>query len=106
MYSVAGKMEKLLQRMQDISYINFLFSNHVRMAIIKFLYEKREGRWKEIVDYLRGLFGELNPNTINFHLSKLVMENVVIKEGDVYKLSLDFLDNDVVKLILNMLEVG
>ena len=96
--------EDSLYNIRDVLYVDRLLYNPVRMAIIKFLYERKEGSWKELVDYLKELSGKSDLNTINSQLDKLITRNIVVKEDDVYKLSQDFLNKDYVKFILNRLK--
>jgi len=91
-----------LNKIETISKTADLISNPYRLGIIIFLYENEEAKWKEISDYLKSLYGDINPNTINFHLSKLILENVIEKRGEVYRLREEYRKNDLFKYMINM----
>jgi len=91
-----------LTRLETISKSADLISNPHRLAIIMFLYENEEVRWKEIAEHLKKLYGDVNPNTINFHLNKLILENVVEKRGDIYRLNEEYRKNDLLRYVMKL----
>lgn len=80
-------------KIKEISYVEGLekaakffeaLGHPIRLAIIKCVLESREASWSDIVKHLELLFGRMNPNTVNFHLTKLVLDGVLEKRGNKY----------------------
>lgn len=101
-----SKDSKLIEEIDRISRFNSLLGHPLRLAIIKDIYEHDEVSWSEIVEYLESIFGKLNPNTVNFHLTKLVLEKIVVKEGDIYRISEEIKEMDLFKTIMKMMQIG
>jgi DNA-binding transcriptional ArsR family regulator len=96
---MAGK--NIVTKYEFVSIIVSLLGHPIRLRIIKFLNDKKTATWKEIVEDLENMFGKLNPNTINFHLTMLVNKKIVKKEEEKYSL-IDFEKNELIKSALKI----
>lgn len=54
-------------------------SNPYRALILAGLINKHEASWKDLKLFLEGIFEEVNPNTLSFHLNRLIGEGLVEK---------------------------
>jgi len=63
-----------------------LLGHPVRLAIVRYMCRNREAYWSDIVEYLESIFGRMNPNTVNFHITRLVMDGVLEKRDNKYVL--------------------
>lgn len=58
-----------------------LFSNPIRALISLSMYKLREGRWADIKRELEEIKGPINPNTLSFHLGRLLESGLILKIG-------------------------
>jgi len=56
-----------------------IFSNPLRTLILLFVLSKEEVAWSDLKNFLEEHIGKLNPNTLSFHLSKLLEAGYLIK---------------------------
>lgn len=95
------KEEIKITTYESVSSTAFLLSHPLRIRIIEFLNIHKTATWKEIIEDLENIFGRLNPNTINFHLTMLVNKKIVEKEEEKYKL-INSEKNELIKTALKM----
>jgi DNA-binding transcriptional ArsR family regulator len=58
-----------------------VFSNPIRALIVALTIVKNGITWTELRRNLEELVGEMNPNTLSFHISKLVDAGLLVKAG-------------------------
>lgn len=56
-----------------------LFSHPLRHLITLLMITRQEIGWAELLGVSSKLFGDVNPNTLNFHLSRLIEAGVLEK---------------------------
>jgi len=71
-------IEKLLMK---VSKKCELFSNPIRSLIISFAIVKREVTWSELKKDLEQIIGSINPNTLSFHIRRLIDAGFLDKTG-------------------------
>lgn len=76
------KTKKLVYTQAALHY--HLLAHPIRIAILDLLSSKERSSWTEIQEKLHQIFGEdaSNPNVINFHLTKLVQEEIIEKDEE------------------------
>lgn len=94
-----GKEETKITIYDSVSSTAFLLSHPLRLRIIEFLNTHKTATWKEIIEDLENIFGRLNPNTINFHLTMLVNKKIIEKKEEKYRLINSELVNSLIKAI-------
>jgi DNA-binding transcriptional ArsR family regulator len=58
-----------------------VFSNPIRSLIVSLVVVKNGITWTELRQNLEELVGEINPNTLSFHIGKLVDAGLLVKAG-------------------------
>jgi len=58
-----------------------LFSNPLRSLIISFAFVKKEVTWSELKKDLEQITGSINPNTLSFHIGRLIDAGFLDKAG-------------------------
>jgi DNA-binding transcriptional ArsR family regulator len=97
----AGKIEEEWKRLHALAELNDLLGHPIRLKIIAILMDNDGASWSDIVGELEKVMGRLNPNTVNFHLSKLISGGIVEKRGDdQYSIAEGVKDNEVLKAAL------
>jgi len=86
-------IEKVKRRLLEVSRMSNMFANPVRARMLDIILNKDGATWSQIQEGLEQVFGRLNPNTISFHLSKLVLGRVIIKRGNLYTIPNDMKSN-------------
>jgi len=76
-----------------------VLSSPFRLIILSLLAD-REASWSELNNKIEEKFGRINPNTLNFHLNKLIKNKIVEKKGDTYSLSEEAKNNEIIKKAL------
>ena len=71
-------IEKLLM---EVSKKCEIFSNPLRSLIASFLIVKKEVSWSELKRDLEEIMGNINPNTLSFHIGKLIDAGFLDKAG-------------------------
>ncbi len=92
--------------LNKVAAIINLLGHPVRLSIIQILYNQNGASWSQLTEWLEKNLGiQLNPNTINFHLTKLVQGKLVEKKGtDNYQVTADMRDNPILKIAINELK--
>ena len=90
--STEQNFQEIKQRAEKISRKNDTFSNPIRVLIISVVLAKEEISWSQLKEYLEKIISiGVNPNTLSFHLAKLVemgyLEKAGTKEQPAYKVS-------------------
>ncbi len=75
-----------------------VFSNPLRLLILKIISDSGKASWTKIFETLEEVLGKhVNPNTVNFHLTKLISKGIVVKTPDEqYMVNEDLLKKDLV----------
>ncbi|MCD6511618.1 MAG: helix-turn-helix transcriptional regulator [Thaumarchaeota archaeon] len=98
------KLEAENERLLTVANIGNLLGHPIRLKIVSILMDHEGASWTDIVKELEKIAGRLNPNTVNFHLSKLIEGGIVEKKGDdQYFIAKSVKDNVVLKSMLTEL---
>lgn len=77
------------------SYVAMI-GHPIRLVIIKTIYDQRAVSWTEIANKIKELWPSVNPNTITFHLNKLLQHQIVNRgKDDKYRLAESVEDNPI-----------
>lgn len=68
---------KILRRAEEIAKRNELFSNPLRILVLASIVARGVASWSEVKSDLEELVGPVNPNTLAFHINRLVEAGVV-----------------------------
>ncbi len=94
-------LEEEWRRLSTVASMGNLLGHPIRLKIVNMLMDHEGASWTDIVRELEGTVGRLNPNTVNFHLSKLILGGVIEKRGDdQYFVTEGAKDNRVLKTML------
>jgi len=58
-----------------------VFSNPIRSLIVSLAIVRNDITWTELKKNLEELVGEMNPNTLSFHIGKLIDAGLLVKAG-------------------------
>lgn len=58
-----------------------IFSNPIRSLIALTIHQIKEASWAEIKNNIEKITGPINPNTLSFHLTRLIESKLVKKIG-------------------------
>ena len=95
------KVEAERERLSTVANIGNLLGHPIRLKIVSILMDHEGASWTDIVKGLERMVGRLNPNTVNFHLSKLILGGIVEKKGDDrYFITESMKDNRILKSML------
>ena len=72
------ELEELLHKRTEACE---LFSNPARSLIAVILHGMGEASWADIKSHVETLTGPMNPNTLSFHLGRLIKSGLVEKVG-------------------------
>jgi len=56
-------------------------ANPIRVHILSIIISLEKASWSEIKEILESIYGKVNPNTLAFHIKKLVDCGFISKEG-------------------------
>ncbi len=90
----------LLKLARELAERYQAFGNPVRILILLILYKKGESSWNTIMEEIEKYLGRTNPNTLAFHLKKLIEAGIVYKKmtGDEVKYVIK--NNEIVRELL------
>lgn len=71
--------ERIFERARERSEKYEIFSNPLRLFIALVLFAKREATWSELKGDLEESVGSVNPNTLSFHIGRLMGTGFVDK---------------------------
>jgi|GEM_PF-3096240 DNA-binding transcriptional ArsR family regulator len=95
------------ERLISIAEMASLLGHPIRLKILSILIEREGAPWTDIVAELEKTMGRLNPNTVNFHLSKLILGGIIRKdENNVYHIKERVKENRIFKVMLAELKGG
>lgn len=77
---VSKEIEALIS---NITSKHEILANKIRVLILSIILMLNEAKWNDIKIILNKLVGPINPNTIAFHLKKLIEAKWVIRGGSV-----------------------
>ena len=98
-----GVKEK--KSLSQTAEITNMLGHQVRLKIIQFLYRYKEASWSQLANELEKKFGKMNPNTISFHLTKLMQGGIVErKSSDLYVITESASVDPVVKTIVDQIK--
>jgi len=76
--------------LKRISLIGNMFGHPMRLLVLRVVESRDGATWTQIKSAVEETYGPVNPNTLNFHLTKLVQGDVLRREGqDIYKIATD-----------------
>ncbi len=76
--------------LKRISLIGNMFGHPIRLLVLRVVESSDGATWTQIKSAVEETYGPVNPNTLNFHLTKLVQGDVLHREGqDIYKIAID-----------------
>ena len=102
-----NRFEEEREHLVSLANITGLLSHPIRLKIISILIDHEGASWTDISRELESILGRLNPNTINFHLLKLIIGGIVEKRGsDQYFIVESAKDDEVLKAALKKLKRG
>ncbi len=58
-----------------------IFSNMIRTLIALIVLNLEDTSWAEIKNCIENIMGPINPNTLSFHLNKLILNGLIKKTG-------------------------
>ena len=64
--------ERLLKRVDKVVTESITLANQLRVLILAIIALRREVYWYEVKEALERLVGPVNPNTLAFHINKLI----------------------------------
>ncbi len=86
-------MTTILDEAQRITKEFVALSNIYRVLIIIYLYKRDNAKWSEIKEFIERYTGNVNPNTLQFHLKALIHIGYVKRSGSndssIYSLDID-----------------
>ncbi len=95
---INSKEEKIMK----VAMVLNALGNPIRLKILLYLNSKGQASWSEIEKILEKEVGRQNPNTINFHLNRLLNDGIIKREeGNHYSLNLANQSIDIIKYVLN-----
>jgi len=100
--------EHVFEQIKRINLVTdqlMLLSHPIRLRILRLLAES-DASWSELDRELEKIWGRLNPNTLNFHLTKLVNGGFVEKRGERFALTEKAKKSKILKAVLSELEVA
>ncbi len=74
-------LEKLLARVNEIAKESMALANPIRLLILTIIASRKSTSWLELKQTLEKLIGPVNPNTMAFHINKLVEVEYISREG-------------------------
>ncbi len=86
----------IIERKASEYSVYALFSNPLRLLILKIIKDRGRASWNDIYYEVEKITGNrVNPNAINFHLTKLIKANIITKtESKGYMLNREHVDKD------------
>lgn len=84
MIELSAEVRSSAERLDRFARLFSALGHPLRLAIVECVLKCGGASWSDIVKYLESLFGRLNPNTINFHLTKLILDGVIRKVDGEY----------------------
>jgi len=72
---------KLLDEIEEIARRNKALSNPFRVLVLAVIKSKGTASWYELKEIMEKFVGQVNPNTLAFHLNKLVEVGLVVRAG-------------------------
>jgi len=90
--SIQQDFQEIKQLAESVSKKNEAFSNPLRVLVVSVILAKKEIGWSQLKETLEKIISiGVNPNTLSFHLAKLVemkyIEKKGTKEQPIYKVS-------------------
>jgi len=73
--------EKVLKRAEEIARKASAMASPIRVLVLAVIALRGEARWHEIKGALEELVGSINPNTLAFHINRLVEAGYVERAG-------------------------
>jgi DNA-binding transcriptional ArsR family regulator len=90
-----------LKNVELVAEISNLLGHPIRLIIVDIIEKKEGANWTEILNNLEEIIGKrLNPNTINFHLSKLVEGGIIEKKEGRFFVKENMKNNEILKAVL------
>ena len=99
-----GETDKT-KRMRLLANSLSILSHPIRLSIMSYLARKESASWTELFKELENERGYLNPNTLNFHLTKLLDGGLIKKKGEHFTLAERAKREKIITTILSELEV-
>ncbi len=75
------RIESLVEEVKKIAEKHETLANPIRVQILSIIAALEEASWSEIKAILQNIYGEINPNTLAFHLKKLIDHGLILKSG-------------------------
>lgn len=69
----------LLDLAHEVSKKHEIFSNPLRALILFFVLRHKEVSWSDLKNFLETNIGKVNPNTLSFHLGRLLDTDLLVK---------------------------
>lgn len=99
------EVDRKEDRMATLSRVLNALGNPIRLRIVRYLETKGPASWSEIEKALEKEVGRQNPNTINFHLSRLLVDGIIQRsEGNRYSINLANQTIDIIKYVLTQVK--
>ncbi len=72
---------RVLSEAQELASEYEVLSNRVRILILAGVVALGKAKWNEIREIIERYEGRINPNTLSFHLKKLIQAGLIVREG-------------------------
>ena len=73
--------DKLLEEIEEIARRNKALSNPFRVLVLAAIKSRGTASWYELKEIVERVVGRVNPNTLAFHINKLVEAGFVVRAG-------------------------
>jgi len=67
--------------MEDVAMKHELLSSPYRVAILSIVKSLDEAKWSQIKKIIEEIYGSINPNTLAFHIKKLINSGLLLRKG-------------------------
>ncbi|MGQ9479600.1 MAG: nucleotidyltransferase domain-containing protein [Thermoproteota archaeon] len=76
-----GETRRIRRLLRDVAERHEVLSNPFRMALLSVIKAYENASWSDVKRTLEKIFGEVNPNTLVFHIGRLMKHGLVLKDG-------------------------
>jgi DNA-binding HxlR family transcriptional regulator len=66
----------------NVANLTNAIGHPIRLRIVRILFSRKETSWTDLNNELEAELGHLNPNTLSFHLSKLILAGIAERKED------------------------
>ena len=95
-------VDEVRRRIEERVRLHETLGNFHRFIILALIALRKKASWNEIKWGVEQLCGSINPNTLAFHLDKLLGRGFVKKEGDYYLIVEDKLPKEVGEILQSL----